>query len=81
MADDYSQVPSTELWTVNTVDTIIRLIDFYFETGYFKDKDTPTFLCNQLIQLIDNIKIWVERGKEKSLGRVQVLCKRYRFGK
>ncbi len=66
MADDYSQVPSTELWTVNTVDTIIRLIDFYFETGYFKDKDTPTFLCNQLIQLIDNIKIWVERGYKKN---------------
>lgn len=66
MADDYSLVPSTELWTVNTIDTVIRLIDFYFETGYFRDRETPTFLCNQVIQLVDNLKVWVERGYKKT---------------
>lgn len=66
IADDYSHVPSTELWTLNTIDTVIRLIDFYFETGYFKDRNTPTFLCNQVLQLIENMKIWVERGYKKT---------------
>jgi len=66
IASDYSQIPSTEIWTVNTIDTIIRLMDFYFETGHFQKRETPLFLCNQLLQLIENTKIWVEKGFKSS---------------
>lgn len=59
---DYSQIPSTEIWTVNTIDTIIRLLDFYFETGHFKDKELSLLICNQLLDLISNLKVWVEKG-------------------
>jgi hypothetical protein len=59
---DYSQIPSTEIWTVNTIDTIIRLLDFYFETGHFKDKELSLLICNQLLDLIANLKGWVEKG-------------------
>ena len=62
IAADYSQIPSTEVWTTNTIDTIIRLLDFHFETGYFTEKDIPLLLCHQLLQLIENLKNWVEKG-------------------
>lgn len=58
---DYSQVPSTEIWTLNTVDALIRLLDFYYETGYLRN-ELPLLLCNQLLQLIDNLRGWVEKG-------------------
>jgi hypothetical protein len=62
LAKDYAQIPSTELWTVNTVDTLIRLLDFYFETGFFQKKETAILLCNQALQLIDNLKKWADQG-------------------
>ena len=62
LASDYSQTPSTEIWTNNTIDTIIRLLDFYFETGLFREPSSPILLCMQLLQMIENLKTWVEQG-------------------
>lgn len=59
---DYSEIPSTEIWTYTTIDAIIRLLDFYYDIGSFAKNDTFKLLCSQLGQLVDNLKVWVENG-------------------
>jgi len=61
---DYNHIPSVEIWTEQTIDTILRLIDYYAETGHFSDKQTALLLCNQLLKLIDNLQLNVERGRK-----------------
>ncbi len=59
---DYTAIPSTEIWTINTLDPIVRLLDFYYDIGSFEKEETYKLLCNQLVQMVENIRQWVEKG-------------------
>jgi hypothetical protein len=58
----YMQIPSKEIWTHQTVDTILRLLDFYMETGAFNTKETVFLLLNQLSQLLDTVHEYAKDG-------------------
>jgi len=62
IAEDYKLIPSSEIWTENTIDTILRLIDFYFEVGYFKTDEYALLICSQLLDLVSNLQDWAETG-------------------
>ena len=58
----YAAIPAKEIWTYQTIDTIIRLFDYYYETGAFAGKKTVLALLEQLSQLMDNIRQNAENG-------------------
>ena len=58
----YAAIPAKEVWTNQTIDTIIRLLDYYYETGAFAGKGTVFALLEQLSQLMDNIRHDAENG-------------------
>ena len=58
----YAAIPAKEVWTNQTIDTVIRLLDYYFETGAFAQKKTALFLLEQLSQLMDSIRQDAENG-------------------
>lgn len=60
----YVQIPSIEIWNANSFDSILRLITFYHETGYFEDIKIPYQLCNQLKKIVDELEFQVENGKK-----------------
>lgn len=65
----YKLIPSVEIWTDRTLDAILRLIDYYFESGYFSSTDEALLLCRQLLEMINGINQWSTRGfKDESLG-------------
>jgi hypothetical protein len=53
----YNQIPSTEIWTKQTIDPIIRLIDYYYQSGNIKSSDAALTLCYELLELIKNLQI------------------------
>jgi hypothetical protein len=55
MCQSYMQIPSSEIWTNQTVDTILRLLDFYMEIGAFDSKEMVLRLLNSLSQLLDTV--------------------------
>ncbi len=59
---DYTAIPSSEIWTINTIDPIVRLLDFYYDIGSFEKEETYKLLCSQLGQMVENIRQWVEKG-------------------
>jgi hypothetical protein len=62
MYQAYMQIPSKEIWTNQTVDTILRLLDFYMETGAFDTKETVFHLLSQLSQLLDTVNAFALNG-------------------
>ena len=55
-------IPSKEVWTNQTVDTILRLIEHYYEIGAFESKKTVALLLEQLSGLLDMIKQFADDG-------------------
>jgi len=59
---NYQLIPSSEIWTANTIDTILRLISYHVEMGHFSTEDAPLRLCDQLLILMDTLLSWAESG-------------------
>ena len=68
IVEDYKLIPSTEIWTANTIDVFLRLLSYHYETGDFKDEKNILLLCNQLMDLINNLQDWAEKGTKGSKG-------------
>ena len=52
----YQRIPSKEIWTSNTIENLLRLIEYFYELGDFEDQETAVLLCDQLADLIDQLK-------------------------
>ena len=48
----YKQIPSSEIWTSNTIETTLRLLCYHFEMKHFKENKTPYFICEQLLDML-----------------------------
>jgi hypothetical protein len=58
--NNYRHINSTEIWTYNTLDPILRLLDYYNDLGSFENKEMPGLICCQLQQMIDTLIKWTE---------------------
>lgn len=52
----YSKIPTTEVWTNETIESTLQQIKFYWEAGFFKDIITFKNVCNDLIALITKVQ-------------------------
>ena len=62
MVEEYQNIPSKEIWTNQTIDNILRLLEYHFETGAFEKKETAILLLNQLTDLIDTVAKYTDDG-------------------
>lgn len=62
LANAYQSIPTKEIWTNQTIDTILRLLEYYYEIGAFDKKETVLFLLNQLAELLDTVKKCANEG-------------------
>ncbi len=64
LADDihqtYLKVPSTEIWTDETIQTTIKQIEYYFESGAFKEKEDCIIVLNELKKMMQAINRYAE---------------------
>jgi hypothetical protein len=57
----YLRIPSTEIWTNNTIDPIIHLLDYYIDLNCFESRESFVLICTQLLQLIENLEMLAEK--------------------
>ena len=62
IANLYLQIPSTEVWNVDCINTTIRQIDYYRESRIFKSKQDVETVYKCLEKLLDHIELQVEYG-------------------
>jgi hypothetical protein len=48
----YTKVPSIEIWSDDTVNSTIKQIEFYWESGVFKSKEDALAICAELNQML-----------------------------
>jgi len=58
----YLQIPSTEIWNLDCINTTIRQIDYYHETRVFKSQQDVATVYQCLEKLVDHIELQVEHG-------------------
>ena len=59
---NYQMIPSSEIWSQNTVDSFLRLLGYHSEMKHFNDNKIPLFICEQLFDLINTLSNWTEKG-------------------
>jgi hypothetical protein len=64
----YNRIPTTEIWSIDTLNATVRQIEYYSYTGVFKKKDTAVLLYDQLSRAVDHIKEEAECGEKFSSG-------------
>lgn len=62
LRDLYCEIPSTEIYHSETIDTTLKQIEYYFEAGYFEDKSESIILLDRVSELVAHIKLQAEMG-------------------
>jgi hypothetical protein len=68
--DAYNKTPSAEIWTFETINSTLRQIEYYKESGIFRNKESVHVLYDQVEKLIDHIKEQASIGKKFMIGEV-----------
>lgn len=62
--EDYCNVPSTEIWTPQTIQSILSQLHFCIETGDFLNKEEVESVLNEVSQMIQHIKQMAEENNK-----------------
>ena len=64
ISSNYELIPSSEIWMTNTMDSTIKLIIYHYRMGHFSNESIPLLLCSQLLEMINTLHIWLEKGSK-----------------
>lgn len=66
IAEYYKRIPSVEIWTQDTLDMILKLINYFSEIGDFGTSDIPVKLLDQLREMMDQLRDSALRGSNSN---------------
>lgn len=58
----YSLIPSIEIWSDDTVNSTIKQIEFYWDSGIFKNKEDALLICHEVELMLNRIKKQAEEN-------------------
>lgn len=64
----YNKVPTTEIWNVESINSTIRQIEFYRDSGLYKNESDVKLLYDKLEELINHIERQAETGLKFNIG-------------
>ncbi len=68
--ESYMQVPTIEIWTSETIQTNIKQIEYYFESGAFQNKADAITCLQELKDMVTLMNTQAERESKDSLLQV-----------
>ena len=66
----YNQIPSTEIWGLDTINSMLRHISFYKDTQVFQSKEDIVCIYNKLEDLVSHIEKQAELGFRFTYGEI-----------
>ncbi len=66
--DLYNKIPMTEIWNIESINSTLRQINFYHESGCFQNKEDVVLLYTKTIELVDHLEKQAEAGKKFRIG-------------
>lgn len=61
LLQEYNQLKSTEIWTEDTLNSTLKQIEYYWESGFFKDKGTALLMCDCVEEEVNTLRRNAER--------------------
>ena len=65
----YNKIHSSEVWAVETINSVLRQIEYYNDAGIFENKTDSTHLCDSFEQLINHLERQAEEGSKFPFGK------------
>ena len=65
----FNHIPSTEIWSIDTINSILRHILFYSDTNVFESKEDIICLYDKLGELINHLEKQAEHGLKFNYGQ------------
>lgn len=62
MLSNYIKIPIVEIWSEETISSVIRQIEYCYASGFFENKDDVFRLCDTLDQWLDHVQQQAECG-------------------
>jgi hypothetical protein len=60
--DHYNKIPSTEIWTEDTLKSTLMQIQYFWKAGIFKDKDDALEILHALREMVEHLNLQAEFG-------------------
>lgn len=60
--EEYKAIHSTEIYSPETINTSIKQISYYFDSGLFADPSEALILCDELSKLVEHLRMQCEVG-------------------
>jgi plasmid maintenance system antidote protein VapI len=64
----FNQIPSTEIWSIDTINSLLRHISFYRDTNAFESKEDILCLYDKLDELVTHLEKQAESGLKFNYG-------------
>ena len=64
----YNKIPVTEIWNIESVNSTLRQIDFYYQSGMYKNKGDIKLLYDKVEELVNHIEKQAEHGVKFLIG-------------
>lgn len=64
----YCRMPSIEIWNAESMNSTLRQINYYRETGVFRREEDAQLLFDRCVELLDHLELQAERGVKFPLG-------------
>lgn len=75
----FLKLKSTDLWHEDTIKSVLRQISFYWDAGFFREKQTVLDVLDELENLIDMVEIQATAGKKIIYSKKQHTGSEYVF--
>lgn len=69
----YQEIPCYEIWTIDTIQTTIKQIEYYFESGAFKDKEDAITVLMELKKMAQSINHFAEQENKNEKDNSHVI--------
>lgn len=60
----YNQIPAVEIWTEETLNSTLKQVEYYWDSGFFETTEDALIVCGQLEQMIQHICDQAEVGSK-----------------
>ena len=60
----YNTIPSVEVWTIETINTNLKQIEYYYESGVFLNKQDALDVLDELNIMIKTLEGWAKKGSK-----------------
>ena len=68
----YNKIHSSEVWALETINSVLRQIEYYHEAGIFENQEDPGHLCDAFEQLLAHLERQAEEGMKFAYGSTPV---------